>query len=101
MERQPLPFDKGTIPACRSMWAGPSARGMRQRRAKQDGVPERPSPPGFRASGWLRVGCVSRHALPRSASCAFQVPRTCVRGNNRSKFNLPLGVEAQGFCVIR
>jgi len=21
--------------------------------------------------------------------------------NNRSKFNVPLGVEAQGFCVIR
>jgi len=30
-----------------------------------------------------------------------QLPMRCYVSDNRSKFNVPLGVEAQGFCMIR
>jgi hypothetical protein len=49
----------------------------------------------------LRLGCGG------AAICADLPPRDShVHGNLerrifRSKFNVPLGVEAQGFCVIR
>ena len=49
----------------------------------------------------MRLGCVGCNVLPR---CAVASPHLCLvleGGNNRSKFNMPLGVEAQGFCVIR
>ena len=29
-----------------------------------------------------------------------ELSRTFARTNNRSKFNVPLGVEAQGFCSL-
>ena len=49
----------------------------------------------------MRLGCAACYVLPR---CAGVPPHLCLvfEGNiNRSKFNVPLGVEAQGFCVIR
>ena len=52
------------------------------------------------AAGCAWVACGATFCLdlqPRAA----QLSRTFAHSNNRSKFNVPLGVQAQGFCVIR
>jgi hypothetical protein len=49
----------------------------------------------------LRLSCVRRRDLPGSAHCARQLLATALRFNNRSKFNVALGIEAQGFCLIK
>src|SRR5262249_8231930 len=49
---------------------------------------------------WLRLGCVRPFILPRSATA---IPQLCEASDgplNRSKFNVPLGVASQGFCVL-
>jgi hypothetical protein len=49
----------------------------------------------------LRLDSVWRHVLPR---CATDVRQLCERFDgriNRSKFNVPLGIESQGFCVLK
>jgi hypothetical protein len=60
----------------------------------------RPGFPGVAGkAGCAWVAC-------RAAFCrdlqphALQLSRTFAHGNNRSKFNVPLGVEAQGFCIL-
>ena len=53
------------------------------------------------ARNWLRLGCVWCYVLPR---CAIDILQHCERYDglmNRSKFNVPLGVEAQGFCLLQ
>jgi len=53
----------------------------------------------------LEIGCVwvasdaaICHDLHR---CPPEMSDTAMRANNRSKFNVALGIEAQGFCMIR
>ena len=46
---------------------------------------------------WLDPSATVRN--PR-ATAAGQLPEMTELENFRSKFNVPLGVEAQGFCVL-
>ena len=49
----------------------------------------------------LGLGCVRCRDLPRSALvCGLNIARVSLF-NNRSKFNVALGIEAQGSCAIQ
>jgi hypothetical protein len=54
-----------------------------------------------RRSRRLRPGCVLCRDLPRSASVCGLNSERATPLNNRSKFNVALGIEAQGFCLVK
>jgi hypothetical protein len=53
---------------------------------------------GLAGCAWVASDAAFCRDLHR---CAPQIPAIATRPNNRSKFNVALGIEAQGFCLVR